>query len=77
MGYLPKTQIREILHARGVEMGQTYTVRLTRQQHNAMMLVLIEQIRDSATTQEFVDVLTDSTVTVGELLQLVSNAEVS
>jgi hypothetical protein len=54
-----------------------YLVTLTQQQHSALLLVLIEQIRDGGNTQQFVDVLTDSTVTLADLLSLVSTAEVA
>jgi hypothetical protein len=53
-----------------------FLVRLTNAQRNAMMLVLIEQARNRNSTQEFIDVLTDSTVTLHDLLQLVTGAEV-
>ncbi len=53
-----------------------FLIRLTNQQRNAMMLVFIEQIRNHDATQEFIDVLTDSTVTLGELLRMVTDAEV-
>jgi hypothetical protein len=53
-----------------------FIVRLTNAQRNALMLVLIEQIRNPSATQEFIDVLTDSTVTVGDILRQVTHADV-
>jgi len=54
----------------------TFNIELTNQQRNALLLVLIEQIRNVNATQQFMDVLTDSTVTLHDLLHLVSQAPV-
>ena len=52
----------------------TMTLTLTQQEHAALLLVLIEQIRNGE-TQQFIDVLTDNTVTLADLMQRVTDAE--
>jgi hypothetical protein len=47
----------------------------TRQQHSALLGVLVEYTRDPNATQEWGDVLTDTTVTLSDLLTLVATAE--
>lgn len=45
---------------------------VTEAQRTALMLVLIEAIRDPDKTQAFLDVLTDETITLGDLLTLIN-----
>ena len=51
-------------------------LRLTQHEHSALLGVLIEYMRQPDSTQEWIDVLTDHTVTIGDLLALVSLPEV-
>jgi hypothetical protein len=59
---------------RGVENGTKMAVRLTHHEHMALINVLLEQLRAPESTLQFVDVLTDRTVTVSDLLAIVSTA---
>jgi hypothetical protein len=53
-----------------------WILRLNDHQRSALLGLLIEHMREPEATREWVDVLTDSTVTIGDLLMLVSMAEV-
>lgn len=52
-----------------------YTLHLTQQQHSALVVILVDYARRPDSTQEWVDVLTDTTTTLSDLLTLVATAK--